>query len=253
MKKIKITAIIVSMVICVCMMAACDFEGFLSDLINNNVYPYSENGAAEIEVNYAAFNSSEEVSIACSFLITVDDMEEYTLTYYKDTSEDTIKEKCIYEKGDTVLTHLIVGQDEYYIDESSKNVYQNSTSIFDALTDAVEIMERYGIVNLEDNEQQPLWTFVLKEDAKTAVNAEGASEEFVCYTYTSVEPEASENSVEMRVYFIRKLIPMIALLDYTIKTDGVETGSVTIYSEWLEILEDTFRVPTVGDGYSFIE
>lgn len=257
MKKLKLGIIFILIVIFIVAFSACDidFGTIIGDVIKNNVFPYSDNGFEEIQLNYAAYSSDSEVSFIYQWNITVDEESEFSIKYYKDSTGSILKEKYVYQVGDTEKVLLKVGEDNYYIDENTKTVSNESGSEFSDLVSAVNYAKEYGIIELGDEEQSYPWEFVSKNDSVTTTNSEDEEEEFVKYDYTSVEEESSITDTEMSVYFVKMLIPSIKRIDYIVSENDVTATEITVFLLWdtTEVTENDFTVPTEADGYVFAD
>ncbi len=237
--------------------AACDFESLFKNIFENTVWPYSEDGLQEIALNYAAINSEEPNMFVYQWDITVDDgtLDNFSMKYYKDTSGAALVEKFVYQKGDSIKTLLAIGDESYYIDENTMAVFRQSTPLFAALESARLYALEFGIIEATDMSMQPRWTLVSKEDTATAQNYQGENEVFVKYEYSSIEPQSSVKSVSMDVYFVRKIVPMIARIDYSVEQGGSHIADVTVFMIWdnTGASESDFAAPTTSAGYTFEE
>lgn len=257
MKKLKFIAIAMVVAVCLFMFTACDFDfsSALQDIIENNVFPYSEDGTDEIAINFAAINSESDVSFLYQWNIIIDAEtdDDFLVKYYKDTKGEQILEKYVYQKGETIKTLLQVGESSYYIDENTNIVYSENTLAFNDLNNAIDNAMEYGVINLVDDGLQSCWDLVLKSEDATATNFDDEQEQFVKYDYTSVEETASINSTEMSVYFKQQLIPTIERIDYVEKENDAIISSIIVYMLWdiTDVSEDDFTVPSTEDGYTF--
>ena len=117
MKKVKIIAVDFLIVICcVFCLSACDFD--LAGFIKDNVFPYSEDGFQEINLNYAAISEDRAV-FEWEIIATEGEVDNsFSFKFYKDNSEGK-KEMYIYQKGEVNQTVLIFGAEDYYIDNTN--------------------------------------------------------------------------------------------------------------------------------------
>lgn len=254
MKMIKRLFLAVIVIAAVTAMWGCD--GLLGNIIDNAVFPYSENGEQEIELNFAAILSDTYKGIN-EWTVTIVEGEEtdtFNVKYYADKSGETDYQKLVYIKDNSELfTIIIVGKNTYYyIDEVNKTVSQNSTGYTEQLAACIS-GAAYGIVDLKNNEDEANWTFVAKRDA-TVNNSSEADEAVVEYEYTSVEQTLSTKSVKLLVDFRKVITPVIARLYYEITIDGELDRTITVYPTLHTAMpeEGTFTVPGVAEGYTVL-
>ncbi|NCA66542.1 MAG: hypothetical protein EOM87_00610 [Clostridia bacterium] len=278
MKTIKIFVISILIVACAFTVTACDFDfaSLINKIITENVFPYSEDGFREISINYPIENGdvlenidtdidldsiiSDVDSIAYSFDITVtkDGVENnFKIKYFRDSSGEVYYDKFVYQKGSTEQVILRIGEQRYYIDENSKTYYPVSTDtvtpiLFSPMQFACLYAGKYGVIDLFDEEDQPNWTFVSKDDSASIINYEEESQAVIGFSYNSIEQPSSNKSVAMNVYFAKMLIPYIARIDYTIVETEEPDTTITVFRifETEEITEELFAVPTSASGYT---
>jgi len=274
MKKIKI--LIVGMLIAVCTfcVTACDFDfgSLIKDIITNNVFPYSEDGFREIGINFPIENGDviENIesdidltsivpdidSVAYSWDITVSTEgvnNNFSLKYYRDTSGEVYYDKFVYQTDSARQVILRIGEQRYYIDEDSKAVFSTTTDLFAAMESACVYAGRYGIIDLQDEEGQPNWLFVAKDEEASVVNSEDETVDAIHFQYNSIEAPLSDTDVTMDVFFAKMLIPYIIRIDYTITVPNAPSTAVKVFRlfDTQDITEELFAIPTVEDGYTF--
>ncbi len=274
MKKVRIIILSVLIVACAFTVTGCDFDfgSFINDIITNTVFPYSEDGFREIGINYPVENGDvieniesdieldsivpdlDSVAYSWDITVTVDDEDNnFKIKYYRDNSGEVYYDKFVYEKDSVEQVIMRIGEQRYYIDENSKTVFSSLTSSFNAMAEACLYAGKYGIIDLFDEEEQPNWLFVTKNDAASVINYEGESVNAVKFEYNSIEAPSSELSVTMDVFFAKMLIPYIIMIDYAIVETGEPDTAVKVYRlfDMEDITENLFALPTTADGYTF--
>ncbi|MDD4840273.1 MAG: hypothetical protein PHE93_06400 [Clostridia bacterium] len=242
------------------MFAACDFD--FNKFIEENEWPYSENGEAEIELNFSALLADDFTGIyEWNGEVVAEETTAFNLKYYADKSGTTKMQKYVYTTDDKELAVLNIYEGDedgttYYINETNNTYSTAYTSEFEELMFAVMGAGRYGIIQLNDEEDQPQWTFTEKREDITVKNSSGADEATVEYEYASVEEENSNERTVMLVNFRKVLTPVIARLEYKIYSDVSTTevldSTVTIYIILHSDapVEADFTVPSETSGYT---
>ena len=237
------------------LMVSCNFGEALQDALEKAVWSYSDKGEAEINLNYQAL-LSDTYKGTFQWNITVNEAEtdtSYSLKYYADKSGETKKEKYVCEKDGVTLTRIIIDDVHYYINETAKTVSTTLTQEFNTNATSILYAIKFGIVDLEDDESQPLWTFLSKAESKTVTNSAGTEEDTVEYQYTSVEDTYSTMSTHMYVNFRKIITPVIVRLYYELYSNDVLSKTVTVYPSYNieeEVDDTTFTIPTAEDGYT---
>lgn len=255
LKKIIFAIIVISLSL---ILVSCSFNltDKIKDILENTVWNYSNEGENEIKMNFSALTSETYKGIF-EWNITVNkngNSSTFNLKYYADKSGEIKKEKFIYEKGDTKLVRLKLGDDVYYIDETNKTVNYDS-EIFAAAAQPMIYAAKYGIIELENKNAEKQWTFIGKKDSVSVINSEGASEDSIEYEYSSVEEQGSTNSTKMLINFRKVITPLIARIYYEVYSNNVLSEKITVYTilHTEEITDSVFVVPTAQEGYTVEE
>lgn len=251
MKKMKWTVLVALVLCCLFVFSACDG---LADFLKNTVYPYSDTGENEINMNFAAFTdetSQAEGVFEWRFHIVEGEVVKDTnlLIFMKRTAELN-NLKITYTEGGNDYAMLSVGETKYYINETAKT-YTNSVSSGSEIALNASLMIFYGIVQLKDDDDNPNWTFVSKNDSAKITNYEGNEEEVVSYIYERVhealpQVEAPQNNkLRLTVDFKKVITPVATRLFYEYIENDVVVKTVTVHRIFKNdaITETTFAVP----------
>lgn len=266
MKTFKKIGIGILTIIAVFAMASCDLssltstiEDTIENVIEETVWPYSDNGETEINSNFEAI-LSDTYSGVFEWTVTATEngsSSSFNLKYYADKSGETKKYKYVYEKDETKLTLIKIGSTtSYYINDTAKTVSTVSSDEFDVFLPAMLAASYYGTVKFTDTDSQPTWTFVSKTDSKTVINASGVEEDTVEYNYTSIEEATSDSSTHLYVNFRKIATPVIARIYSEVYNDGVLSKTYTVYitlHTGETVTESTFVAPTIDNGYTVVD
>lgn len=243
---------LVSFLIIISMLFASSCE-LLQDAIDDAVWEYSENGEAEINLNFDAIKGENFKGIFewdIELAENGKDIKEINYKYYADKSQIPNKEKFIYTTAEETLTVLKVEEKDYYINEIEKTVSSTYISEFGSVTSFFMFVNTLGIINLDDEEMP--WTFVEQNENVTISNIEGEDEEVIEYVYSKTN---GEYRYQVFIGFKKVITPVLARLYYDIYKNEEKTGTLTMFLplHTEEVKETDFEIPDAEDGYTVIE
>jgi hypothetical protein len=248
--------VIVMILICSFAFTACiDFGEILGNVLKNAVWEYSEDGKAEIELNFAALLDEEGEYVGVNeWDISYVDGEEtgsFNMVLYTDRVNQ--RQKWVYNAGGDTLVYLDLGQTKYYINETDKKYSTSYNSAeFGELVTAGFYTAFCGTVDL-GTEEAPKWSFVEKKGEVSITNSDGESESVIEYLYESVETENSTSSTTVLFDFKKQITPAIERMFFEFSSNDEVTQTVTVYitQRVSDTVDDsTFTIPTTADGYS---
>jgi uncharacterized lipoprotein YehR (DUF1307 family) len=258
MKFIKKTFTILLVVACLVILTSCDLTSIFDnaeEIIEDAEWPYSETGENEINLNFAAINGAVDKGIyEWDISVTKNSTSNYNMKYYVDNSGEEIKQKYVYEEDTTKLAMLVIGTTTYYIDINNETISTTSDEQFFSMGFYILYAMSYGIINLEDDNDAPVWTFRSKTNEVPITNYSGESENTIEYVYDSVEEETSTESTQMFVYFSEIITPSLAKIHYDKYDEEELSYSIDIFRilHTEDLVDSDFSIPTEEDGYTVI-
>ncbi len=247
MKKVKLVAVIAILLVSVIALSACNIGDIISDMFRAAVvdYEFTDDGFEEVAKFYDGFyNADTDLTITWEDRNNVDD-ESVIIKWSRRKVEDTMQYSILYKDEDSNNRMITLSDTEKYTIDENEKTYKEENGV----DIANQMFIGVCAIKLTEVNNQPVWTFVEREDNVT-IDFYGQDCETMQYEYTGIEGSPSDKLI---INFDKKsflgLFPVIRRIEYQNDDDD----NIIIYVKALpsdNIDAKDFASPVGNEAYT---